>query len=109
MKMILAIIRPEKFEDVKRALEQHGIVPLTMWEVKGRGEQKGITLQFRGGRLEVDLLDKTAIFLVVKDEEADKVVKVIMESARTGRPGDGRIFILPIEKSIRIRTGEEEK
>jgi len=108
MKMVLAVIRPEKFEEVKKALEQHGIIPLTVWEVKGRGEQKGITLQFRGGRLEVDLLDKVAIFLVVRDEEVDKVIKVIMESARTGRPGDGRIFILPVERSIRIRTGEEE-
>ena len=108
MKMVLAIIRPEKLEDVKRALEEKGFVAMTVTEVKGRGEQKGITLQFRGRTMEVDLLQKTEIFLVVKDEDVDTVIDTIVKSARTGRYGDGKIFILPVEKSVRIRTGEIE-
>ncbi len=106
MKMILAVIRPEKFEDVKKALEQNGIIPLTVWEVRGRGEQKGITLQFRGGRIEVDLLDKIAMFLVVPDAYVDKAISIIRENARTGNPGDGKIFVIPVEKVVRVRTGE---
>ncbi len=108
MKMILAVIRPEKFEDVKKALEQNGIIPLTVWEVRGRGEQKGITLQFRGGRIEVDLLDKIAMFLVVPDAYVDKAISIIRENARTGNPGDGKIFVIPVEKVVRVRTGEVE-
>ena len=107
MKMVVAMIRPEKLEDVKRALEEKGIIPMTVTEVKGRGEQKGITLQFRGKTMEVDLLNKIKIEIVVDDEMVDTVVQTIVNSARTGKPGDGRIFVLPVEKSIRIRTGEE--
>jgi len=108
MKMVVAVIRPEKLEDVKRALENKGFVAMTVMEVKGRGEQKGITLQFRGRPMEIDLLQKTKIEIVVKDEDVDTVVKTIVESARTGRYGDGRIFVLPVEKSVRIRTGDVE-
>jgi len=107
MKMVVAMIRPEKLEDVKKALEEKGIIPMTVTEVKGRGEQKGITLQFRGKTMEVDLLNKIKIEIVVDDEMVDTVVQTIVNSARTGKPGDGRIFVLPVEKSIRIRTGEE--
>ncbi len=103
MKMVLAIIRPEKLEDVKRALEEKGFVAMTVMEVKGRGEQKGIRLQFRGRELEVDLLPKMLLFLVVKDEDVDKVVNIISNSARTGRFGDGKIFVVPVDKSVRIR------
>ena len=108
MKMVLAIIRPEKLEDVKKALEERGFVAMTVMEVKGRGEQKGIRLQFRGRELEVDLLPKMVIFLVVKDEDVDRVIEIVTKSARTGRYGDGKIFVLPVEKSVRIRTGEVE-
>ena len=108
MKMVLAIIRPEKLEDVKRALEEKGFVAMTVMEVKGRGEQKGIRLQFRGRELEVDLLPKMVVFLVVRDEDVDRVIEIITKSARTGRYGDGKIFVLPVEKSLRIRTGEVE-
>jgi len=108
MKMVLAVIRPEKFEAVKKALEEKGFVAMTVNEVKGRGEQKGITLQFRGRKMEVDLLPKIEIFLIVKDDDVDTVVETIIQSARTGKYGDGKIFILPVEKSIRIRTGEIE-
>jgi len=108
VKMVLAVIRPEKVEDVKKALEEKGFVAMTITEVKGRGEQKGITLQFRGRTMEVDLLQKAQLYLVVKDDDVDEVVNTIINSARTGKFGDGKIFILPVEKSIRIRTGEIE-
>ena len=108
MKMVVAIIRPEKLESVKKALEAKGFVAMTVTEVKGRGEQKGITLQFRGRTMEVDLLPKMEIVMVVKDEDVDAVIDTIVKSARTGRYGDGKIFVLPVEKSVRIRTGEVE-
>ena len=109
MKKIEAIIRSEKFEDVKKALESKGIIAMTVTEVRGRGEQKGITLQFRGRTMEVDLLSKIKIEIVVDDSKVDTVVKTIVDSARTGKFGDGKIFIIPVEKSIRVRTGEIEK
>ena len=108
MKMVVAIIRPEKLESVKKALEAKGFVAMTVTEVKGRGEQKGITLQFRGRTMDVDLLSKVKIEIVVRDEDVDAVIDTIVKSARTGRYGDGKIFVLPVEKSVRIRTGEVE-
>ncbi len=108
MKLILAIIRPEKLDDVKRALEEAGIYPMTVIDVRGRGEQKGITIMYRGRPITIDLIPKVEIQIVVKDEDVDKVIKIITENARTGKPGDGRIFVLPIEKSVRVRTGEVE-
>ena len=107
MKKIEAIIRPEKFEQVKRALEENGYTAMTVYEVRGRGEQKGITLQFRGREMKIDLLTKIKIEIVADDEDVEKIVRIIMENARTGRPGDGRIFIIPVERAYRIRTGEE--
>jgi nitrogen regulatory protein P-II 1 len=108
MKMVKAILKPERFEFVKKALEDKGFNGMTITEVKGRGEQKGITLEYRGGLMTVDLLPKTQIEIVVRDTEVDSVVATISESARTGKIGDGKIFVLPVEKSIRIRTGETE-
>jgi len=81
---------------------------MTISEVKGRGEQKGITLQYRGGLMTVDLLPKIQLEIVIRDAHVDNVVTTITEAARTGKIGDGKIFILPVEKSIRIRTGEME-
>jgi nitrogen regulatory protein P-II 1 len=104
--MIQAIIRPEKLDDVKRALEEKGFVALTIIDVKGRGEQKGITLQYRGKKMEVDLLPKVKIEIVVKDEEAEAAISTIRASARTGRIGDGKIFVLPVEMMARVRTDE---
>ncbi len=106
MKMVVAMIRPEKLECVKKALEERGFVAMTVTEVKGRGEQKGIKLQFRGREVEVDLLQKIKIEIVAQDEDVEEIIKTIIESARTGRYGDGRIFVLPVEKSVKIRTGE---
>jgi nitrogen regulatory protein P-II 1 len=108
MKLVKAIIKPERFEFVKKALEEKGFVGMTVVEVKGRGEQKGITLQYRGRKMTVDLLPKVQIEIAVRDSDLDLLVSTITESARTGKIGDGKIFILPVEKSIRIRTGETE-
>jgi len=106
MKMIVAIIRPEKFEAVEDALAERGCIAMTVTEVKGRGEQKGIKLQYRGSVVEVDLLHKIKMEIVVQDEVVDEVVEIICKNARTGKYGDGRIFVIPVEKSVRIRTGE---
>jgi len=108
MKMIKAIIKPERFEFVKKALEDKGFNGMTITEVKGRGEQKGIALEYRGGLMTVDLLPKIQLEIVVRDSEVDNLVLTITESARTGKIGDGKIFIIPVEKSLRIRTGEIE-
>lgn len=106
--MIKAIIKPERFEFVKKALEDKGFIGMTISEVKGRGEQKGIALQYRGGVMTVDLLPKIQLEIVVRDSDVDNLVATITEAARTGKIGDGKIFIMPVEKSIRIRTGEME-
>ncbi|WP_290898366.1 P-II family nitrogen regulator [Ferroglobus sp.] len=107
MKKIEAIIRPERFEKVKEELERKGFVSMTVTEVRGRGEQKGITLQFRGRAIEVDLLHKIKIEIVAKDEDVEEIVETIINAARTGKYGDGKIFVIPVERVIRIRTGEE--
>lgn len=106
MKMIKAIIKPERFEFIKKALEDKGFISMTISEVRGRGEQKGISLEYRGGLMTVDILPKLQIEIVVKDKDVDTVLSTITESARTGKIGDGKIFIIPVEKAIRIRTGE---
>ncbi len=108
MKMIKAILKPERFEFVKKALEEKGFNGMTISDVRGRGEQKGITLEYRGGQYVVDSLPKIQLEIVARDTDVDMVITTIMESARTGKIGDGKIFILPVEKSIRIRTGETE-
>jgi nitrogen regulatory protein P-II 1 len=108
MKMVKAIIKPERFEFVKKALEDKGFISMTISEVKGRGEQKGITLQYRGGLMTVDLLPKIQLEIVVKDKDLESLVEALVESARTGKIGDGKIFVIPVDKSIRIRTGETE-
>jgi nitrogen regulatory protein P-II 1 len=108
MKMVKAIIKPERFEFVKKALEDKGFIGMTITEVKGRGEQKGITLEYRGGLMTVDFLPKIQLEIVVRDSDVDNLVITLIEAARTGKIGDGKIFIMPIERSIRIRTGDME-
>jgi nitrogen regulatory protein P-II 1 len=108
MKLVKAIIKPERFEFIKKALEEKGFISMTISDVRGRGAQKGITLEYRGGLMVVDILPKVQIDIVVKEKDVDAVVTTITESARTGKIGDGKIFIIPVEKSIRIRTGETE-
>jgi len=107
MKKIEAIIRPEKLNDVKDALESGGFVGLNIVHVTGRGVQKGIVHGGRGGETyTVDMLPKLKIEVVVKDVDADRVVDLIIGAARTGNIGDGKIFIMPIADAIRVRTGE---
>jgi nitrogen regulatory protein P-II len=103
---IEAIIRPERLDQVKEALEKKGFVSMTVSEVTGRGEQKGIKLQFRGRSMDVDLLSKVMIELVVDDEDVDSLIAIISAAAKTGRFGDGRIFVIPVARSVKIRTGE---
>jgi nitrogen regulatory protein P-II 1 len=108
MKLVRAIIKPERFEFVKKALEEKGFIGMTISDVRGRGVQKGIVLEYRGGLMTVDLLPKVMVEIVIGDKDVDDLVSTIIENARTGKIGDGRIFIIPVEKSIKIRTGESE-
>jgi nitrogen regulatory protein P-II 1 len=108
MKLVKTIIKSERFEFVKKALEDKGFVSMTTTEVQGRGEQKGITLEYRGGLMTVDMLPKIQIEIVVKEKDVDTLIATITEAARTGKIGDGKIFIIPVDKAIRIRTGEME-
>ena len=106
MKLIKAIIKPFKLEDVKDALAELGIEGMTVTEVKGFGRQKGHTEIYRGSEYTVDFLPKSMIEVAVSDDLAEKVVDKIIEAAKTDKIGDGKVFVLPIEEAIRIRTGE---
>jgi nitrogen regulatory protein P-II 1 len=109
MKKIEAIIRVEKLEDVKNALEKEGFIGLTLTEVKGRGAQKGIMLEWRAGEYRVEFLQKLKIELVVDDKDLEKVVDIMVTAARTGKIGDGKLFVYNVENVIRVRTGESGK
>jgi nitrogen regulatory protein PII len=106
MKLIKAIIRPNKVDEVREALEKINISGLTVTEVRGHGKQKGHTAIYRGKEYNVSLLPKMEIEVVVADEASDEAVKAIMQAARTGEIGDGRVFVLPVGQGYRIRTGE---
>ncbi|MCS4541474.1 MAG: P-II family nitrogen regulator [Euryarchaeota archaeon] len=106
MKKIEAIIRPEKLDSVKTALEEKGYPGMSVTEVKGRGRQKGITLQWRVGEYRVDFLPKVKLEIVVDDKDIEVVINTICEAAKTGKIGDGKIFVYPVENVIRVRTGE---
>ena len=106
MKLIKAIIKPFKLDEVKEALAELGIEGMTVLEVKGFGRQKGHTEIYRGSEYTVDFLPKSMIEVAVADNSVDKVVDKIIETAKTDKIGDGKIFVLPIEDAIRIRTGE---
>jgi nitrogen regulatory protein P-II 1 len=106
MKKVEAIIKPFKLDEVKESLHAIGIQGLTVTEVKGFGRQKGHTELYRGAEYVVDFLPKIKLEIVVSDEMVDKVIQAIVESANTGRIGDGKIFVLAVEEAIRIRTGE---
>jgi len=108
MKLIKAIIKPERFEVVKKALEDKGVTGMTVTEVQGRGEQKGITLEYRGKTMTVDMLPKIQIEVIVRDHEVDDLIITIIGAAKTGKIGDGKIFVLPVDTAIRVRTGEME-
>lgn len=106
MKKIEAIIKPFKLDDVREALTDIGITGMTVTEVKGFGRQKGHTEVYRGAEYAVDFLPKIKMEMVLRDDQVDQAVDVIIETARSGKIGDGKIFIFPVEEAIRIRTGE---
>lgn len=107
MKKIEAIIKPFKMDDVREALSEIGLAGMTVSEVKGFGRQKGHTELYRGAEYMVDFLPKVKLEIVIASEDVDRCVEAIMETAQTGKIGDGKIFITEVERVIRIRTGEE--
>jgi len=108
MKLIKSIVRPNKVDDVKAALEKLGISGMTVTEVRGHGKQKGHTAIYRGKEYAVSLLPKMEIEVVVSDGVSDEAIKAIVQSAKTGEIGDGRVFVMPVEQTYRIRTGERD-
>jgi nitrogen regulatory protein P-II 1 len=106
MKKIEAIVREEKFHLIKIALEEKGFISMTVSEVMGRGKQKGVSLKWRVGEHRIEFLPKKKLEIIVEDEDCQTVVDTIVERGRTGSVGDGKIFILPVEDVIKIRTGE---
>ena len=106
MQRVEAIIRPEKLDVVKSALEDLDHAGMTLTEVRGHGTQRGVTEQWRGRTFAVEYLTKVKIELVVKDEDVDAIVERIVDAARTGQVGDGKIFVSPVGQAVRIRTGE---
>jgi nitrogen regulatory protein P-II 2 len=106
MRLIKAIIKPFKLDDVRDALQEIGIQGMTVKEVKGFGRQKGHTELYRGAEYVVDLLPKVELDVVVSDGQANAVVEAISSAAKTGRIGDGKVFVIPVEEVVRIRTGE---
>ena len=109
MKKIEAIIKPFKLEEVKEALTEIGVTGLTVIEVKGFGRQKGHTELYRGAEYVVDFLPKIKLEVVLDDAQVDQAVDAIVQAARTGRIGDGKIFVSPLERAVRIRTGERDE
>ena len=107
MKKIEAIIKPFKLEDVKSALSEVGIQGMTVSEVRGFGRQKGHTEIYRGSEYTVDFVPKVKLEIVIDDERVDEVVNTIVKTANTGKIGDGKVFVLPVEQAVRIRTGEQ--
>jgi nitrogen regulatory protein P-II 1 len=108
MKKIEAIIKPFKLDEVKEALHEIGVSGITVLEAKGFGRQKGHTELYRGAEYVVDFLPKVKLEVVVEDHQAERCVEVIAQAAQTGRIGDGKIFVLPVESALRIRTGERD-
>lgn len=107
MKLIQAIIKPFKLDDVREALTEIGVTGMTAIEVKGFGRQKGHTELYRGAEYVVDFLPKIKLEIVINDDQVDEVIEAITNAAQTGKIGDGKIFVLPVEQAIRIRTGEQ--
>ena len=109
MKLVTAIIKPFKLEEVREALGDVGVSGLTVTEVKGFGRQKGHTELYRGAEYVVDFLPKVKVEVVVKDEDVERCIECIVKAAKTGKIGDGKIFVTPVEQVVRIRTGEVDE
>jgi nitrogen regulatory protein PII len=106
MKLIISIIRPHRLQDVKEALSKIGVAGLTVTDVRGAGRQKGQVERYRGSEYSIDLLPKCKFEIAVSDEQCEEVLQTIRKSAHSGEIGDGKIFVLPLEDALRIRTGE---
>jgi nitrogen regulatory protein P-II 1 len=106
MKLVTAVIKPHKLDEVKSALETYGIQGLTVSEASGYGRQKGHTEVYRGAEYTVDLVPKVRVEVLVDDEDSAKVVEVVVKAAQTGRIGDGKVWTIPVEDVVRVRTGE---
>jgi nitrogen regulatory protein P-II 1 len=106
MKLITAIIKPFTLDDVKSSLEQLGVLGMTVSEVQGYGRQKGHTEVYRGAEYSVDFVPKIKIEVVIDDTQVDKVLEAVVEAARTGKIGDGKVWVTPVETVVRVRTGE---
>jgi len=109
VKLITAILKPFKLEEVREALAECGVTGLTVTEVKGFGRQKGHTEWYRGAEYVVDFLPKVKVEVVVKTDDVERCIEAIVRAARTGKIGDGKIFITSVERAVRIRTGEEDE
>ena len=108
MKLITAVIKPHKLEDVRAALEAFGVTGMTITEASGYGRQKGHTEVYRGAEYDISLIPKVRLEVVVESAEVDDIVGVIMKSAQTGRIGDGKIWVTPVETVLRVRTGDRD-
>jgi nitrogen regulatory protein P-II 1 len=106
MKLVIAIVKPFKVDDVKASLQEVGVAGLTVSEARGFGRQRGHTEVYRGAEYQVDFVPKSRIEVMVEDEQVDGVIDAIVKSARTGKIGDGKVAVLPLEEVVRIRTGE---
>lgn len=109
MKKITAVIRPEKLEEVRAALEKKGYPGLMLTRIEGHGTQKGLTQQFRGREYTIEMLPKVKLEIVANDSGVEEIVKTVIDVARTGNAGDGKIFVSPVEEVYRIRTGARDK
>ena len=108
MKLVTAVIKPHKWEDVREALETFGVAGMTVSEVSGYGRQKGHTEVYRGAEYDIALVPKIRIEIVVDDGDAEDVVGIIVKTAQTGRIGDGKVWVIPVETVVRVRTGEQD-
>ena len=109
MKLVTAVIKPHKWEDVREALETFGVAGMTVSEVSGYGRQKGHTEVYRGAEYDVALVPKIRVEIVVEDVDADSVVGLVVKSAQTGRIGDGKVWVVPVDTAVRVRTGERDE
>jgi nitrogen regulatory protein P-II 1 len=109
MKLVTAVIKPHKWEEVREALETFGVAGMTVSEVSGYGRQKGHTEVYRGAEYDVALVPKIRVEIVVEDADADDVLGIIVKSAQTGRIGDGKVWVVPVDTAVRVRTGERDE
>jgi nitrogen regulatory protein P-II 1 len=108
MKLVTAVVKPHKWEEVREALEAFGVTGMTVSEVSGYGRQKGHTEVYRGAEYDITLVPKVRIEILVDDADADDVVGILVKSAQTGRIGDGKVWVVPVETAVRVRTGDRD-